>query len=139
MSSFKVEKILCPIDFSEDSKYAVDYAIGLAEKLKATLYVIHIIPHIAYRRTSYYDVDDKTDLAKLCDCIPADISYKSELVKSDDIDEGIADYAVENDVDLIIIATHGHSSLVRILLGSTTESLSRKAPCPVTILHKPKK
>ncbi len=47
MSSLKIDKILCPIDFSEDSKYAVKYAIGMAETFKATLHVMQQLPVIS--------------------------------------------------------------------------------------------
>ena len=43
----------------------------------------------------------------------------------------IVEYANENDVDLIVIGTHGHTGLRRVLMGSVAESVVRKAECPV--------
>ncbi len=49
----------------------------------------------------------------------------------------IIETAKEEDVDLIIIATHGHSGVEHILFGSTAEKVVRKAPCPVLTLREP--
>jgi nucleotide-binding universal stress UspA family protein len=51
----------------------------------------------------------------------------------------IIETATEEDVDLIIIATHGHSGVEHILFGSTAEKVVRKAPCPVLTLREPAK
>ena len=49
----------------------------------------------------------------------------------------IIQYAKENNVDLIVMGTHGHSGLVHVLLGSVTERVVRKAPCPVLTIRHP--
>ena len=43
----------------------------------------------------------------------------------------IIDYACENEIDLIVIGTHGRSGLMHVLMGSVAERIVRKAPCPV--------
>jgi universal stress protein A len=47
----------------------------------------------------------------------------------------INQYAQEEDIDLIVIATHGHSGMEHILFGSTAEKVVRKAPCPVLVVR----
>jgi nucleotide-binding universal stress UspA family protein len=47
----------------------------------------------------------------------------------------INQYALERDIDLVIIATHGHSGMEHILFGSTAEKVVRKAPCPVLVVR----
>lgn len=50
----------------------------------------------------------------------------------------IIGYARRNDVDLIVMATHGRGAIAHVLLGSTTEKVVRKAPCAVmTIRNRP--
>jgi nucleotide-binding universal stress UspA family protein len=49
----------------------------------------------------------------------------------------INETAKENNVDLIIIATHGHTGVEHMLFGSTAEKVVRKAPCPVLTLREP--
>jgi nucleotide-binding universal stress UspA family protein len=46
-------------------------------------------------------------------------------------------YAKERDIDLIVMGTHGRSGLVHVLLGSVTEKVVRKAPCPVLTVRHP--
>ncbi len=131
------KKILCPVDFSEGCKEALNHAIDIAEKFGGSLTLIHVIPHVStFSMTSYYDVDDKTDLANLISTIPANIPHNSEIVKNDDVDDGIAEYARDNKFDIIVMGTHGHSGIGRVLLGSTAEETIRKAPCPVLVVRK---
>ncbi|HUQ68179.1 MAG TPA: universal stress protein, partial [Planctomycetaceae bacterium] len=47
----------------------------------------------------------------------------------------IVKYAAEQDVDVIVVGTHGRSGLTHLLLGSTAEKVVRKAPCPVLTVH----
>ncbi|MEE9431540.1 MAG: universal stress protein, partial [Melioribacteraceae bacterium] len=49
----------------------------------------------------------------------------------------INETAAEEDIDLIIIATHGHTGMEHLLFGSTAEKVVRKAPCPVLTLREP--
>jgi nucleotide-binding universal stress UspA family protein len=51
----------------------------------------------------------------------------------------INETASELDIDLIIIATHGHTGMEHLLFGSTAEKVVRKAPCPVLTLREPVK
>ena len=47
----------------------------------------------------------------------------------------IVQYAADEQIDLIIIATHGHSGMEQVLFGSTAEKVVRKAPCPVLVVR----
>ena len=49
----------------------------------------------------------------------------------------INETASEKDIDLIIMATHGHTGVEHLLFGSTAEKVVRKAPCPVLTLREP--
>ena len=51
----------------------------------------------------------------------------------------IVETALEEDIDLIIIATHGHTGIEHVLFGSTAEKVVRKAPCPVLTIREPVK
>ncbi|MDH4128059.1 MAG: universal stress protein [Spirochaetota bacterium] len=136
MDSVNFNEILCPIDFSKLSVHALHYAVKLSEQFKSKLYVIHVIPLVTtFSRTAYF-VDEHTDMKKLCsDEIPKGISYESEIIKNDEVYDGITEYAKEKEIDLIVMGTHGHSSISRVLLGSTTEEVSRKATCPVMLVR----
>jgi nucleotide-binding universal stress UspA family protein len=49
----------------------------------------------------------------------------------------IVDFAVDNNIDLIVMASHGRSGISRLLLGSIAEEVMRKAPCPVLVVKQP--
>jgi nucleotide-binding universal stress UspA family protein len=68
--------------------------------------------------------------------IPPDIKSKM-IVKTGKPFVEIIETASEEDIDLIIIATHGHTGIEHVLFGSTAEKVIRKAPCPVLTLREP--
>jgi nucleotide-binding universal stress UspA family protein len=68
--------------------------------------------------------------------IPSDVVVKT-IVKTGKPFIEIIETAADEDVDLIIIATHGHTGVEHILFGSTAEKVVRKAPCPVLTLREP--
>jgi len=70
--------------------------------------------------------------------IPPEMNVKS-IVKTGKPFVEIIETASYEDVDLIIIATHGHTGVEHILFGSTAEKVVRKAPCPVLTLRDPLK
>jgi nucleotide-binding universal stress UspA family protein len=49
----------------------------------------------------------------------------------------IIQFAKEKDIDLIVMGTHGHTGLVHVLMGSVTEKVVRKSPCPVLTVRHP--
>ena len=49
----------------------------------------------------------------------------------------IIQFAKENDIDLIVMGTHGHTGLAHLLMGSVAEKVVRKAPCPVLTVRHP--
>jgi len=51
--------------------------------------------------------------------------------------EEIVDFARNNEIDLIVMSTHGRTGLKHVLMGSTTEKVVRKAPCPVLSIRHP--
>lgn len=68
--------------------------------------------------------------------IPVEVKVKS-IVKTGKPFIEIIETASEENIDLIIIATHGHTGMEHILFGSTAEKVVRKAPCPVLTIREP--
>lgn len=64
------------------------------------------------------------------------IEYKTEMVKGIADDE-IVKYAKNNDIDMIVIGTHGRTGLEHVIFGSTAEKVVRSAVCPVLTVHCP--
>ncbi|MFZ0390937.1 MAG: universal stress protein, partial [Calditrichia bacterium] len=148
LTSTQIQKILVPIDFSAYSKSATDYAIEFARKTGATLSFMHTIEHdihpsfYASGIDSIFQID--TELRDrvienmrnfLSDQLPAEMTAQYHVSEGKAHKE-IVEFSKENQVDLIVIATHGLTGLDYILLGSTTEKVVRWANCPVLTVRR---
>ncbi|MCI0489706.1 MAG: universal stress protein [Blastocatellia bacterium] len=135
----RLKEVLFTTDFSEASARAFDYALTFAAKFDAKLFVLHIIDDdsIEFYKTAEIYQDDKLKdrveefLREYVNGLPG-----SELVTSVHVVEGRAEseivrFAEEHEIDLIAIATRGHSLLEEELLGTTADRVIRHAPCPV--------
>jgi nucleotide-binding universal stress UspA family protein len=145
----EVKKILVPIDFSDYSKSALKYAVNFAKKFNAELYLIYVVEPIIYPPdfsmgqiaipTLDLGMDKRAfeELNKLAEKeIPKEL-IANTIVKTGKPFIEIIESAEEENIDLIIIATHGHTGMEHILFGSTAEKVVRKAPCPVLTLREP--
>ena len=149
--NLNIKKVLVPIDFSDYSKSALKYAINFSKQFKAEVILVYVIEPIIYPPdfsmgqiampsvNTEWDERAKDELAKLAkNEIPAELPSKT-VIKTGKPFVEIIETATEEDVDIIIIATHGHTGVEHILFGSTAEKVVRKAPCPVLTLREPVK
>lgn len=148
----ELKKILVPIDFSDNSKQALRYANSFAEIFKSELLLVYVIEPILYppdfslgqitiSTPEIHELDNraKEELEKLAsEERTAGVSARA-FIRSGKPFMEILHLAKEEDVDLIIISSHGHSGMEHILFGSTSEKVVRKAPCPVLTLREPSK
>jgi len=146
-----IKKVLVPIDFSDYSKSALKYAADFAQKFNAEMILIYVVEPVIYPPdfsmgqiaipsiNTEWDMKAKEELDKLADTeISNSITVKT-IIKTGKPFIEVIETASEEDVDIIIIASHGHSGMEHILFGSTAEKVVRKAPCPVLTLREPKK
>jgi nucleotide-binding universal stress UspA family protein len=141
----KIERILCPVDFSEDSEKAYDYAYSLALQYRAKLFVEHIVPIFEYGNPFaaeaglYFDLiaSAKRDLGKLIGRHAANGLEIETDVQNGYVPDSILSAARRQHADLIVMGTHGRRGMDRLLMGSTTENVLRKASCPVLAVRKP--
>jgi len=145
-----MKTILHPTDFSEPSKYAMGYAVAMAEEFGAKLVVVHVIEEIS--SALYFDMLQTPPLAQLMadiekqagkalqDLIPADARAKLKveyLIRKGAPFLEIIRCAREIQADLIVCGTHGRSGLKHALFGSVAEKVVRKASCPVLSVRHP--
>ena len=141
----QLERILCPIDFSEFSVKAYDYAQSLAWHYKAELLVQHVLySHPAfYTDAAYKEICQKlrTDaLRKLREFTKRRTRTKVQpqcVVQDGIASDQILSFAEAQAVNLIVMGTHGLRGIDRLMLGSVTERVLRKARCPVLAVRKP--
>jgi len=139
----KLERILFATDFSQVSQQAMPYAVALARKFKAKLFVCHTLDASA---PGLYDAAFLVLPARVKELAQeaekklralfedSGVEWEPVLVQGDAA-LGIADVADEKDVDVIIASTHGRSGLGRVLLGSVAERLLHTSKKPVLILR----
>jgi universal stress protein A len=134
------KRLLVPTDFSESSLKALDYAIQFARSHgTAELILLHVIEGI--RHTRY--IPDVSALLEQQRAEAADrIAELEQRVRRRRVKcravlhfgipyQVIAENAEKCNADLIIIATHGHTGLAHLFLGSVAERVVRVAKCPV--------
>lgn len=131
-----IKRILCPVDFSEYNHAANDYASMLAKSSGARIIYLHaFLPDVNAALPAHFDSEKelKQMRRELEDFIkPAqDQIVAAYIIEWGRATEAIVQYADENDIDLIVMGTHGRTGLSRMLMGSVAEAVVRKAECPV--------
>ena len=140
----QLKRILVPTDFSEHSANAMKYACALAEKFSSELHLLHVLqdlvamvpePGLAFPPPGDYMNELKTSAEEAMKKLPDSSSPQTgAIVRA--TRQGppfleIIRYAKTNDIDLIVMGTHGRSGLAHMLMGSVAEKVVRKASCPV--------
>lgn len=146
----RVEKILAPVDFSDASRPGLARAVALADDFDAELHVLHVVPEPEVAVYPPFGVAADGEriqhaireaheqaFARLVEGMPPGRSRRlTEARTGIGIAPTVVAYAEESDADLIVMGTHGHRGFRRFLLGSVTEEVVRRAPCPV-LTHPP--
>jgi nucleotide-binding universal stress UspA family protein len=133
----QAKKILFPTDFSTVSDDALRFAAMLARDTGATLHIVHVEePPTAYGGgETYYGVPepDTGALNRMLEAVKPDdpkVAYEQHLLIGNPADE-VIEYAKREQVDMIVMASHGRTGVLRFLMGSVAERVVREAPCPV--------
>lgn len=137
------KKILCPVDFSTNDEAALATATSLARDTGATVLILHVEePPLAYGAGHmYYGDPDPTrdDLRAMLEAVklgdPA-VSYEHRLITGDPATAIVREAEAEN-VDFVVMSTHGRTGFGRLLMGSVAEAVVRRAKCPVLTVKQP--
>lgn len=144
---YPFKKVLCPTDFSEPSLCGLKMANEMAKHGEIEIIVINVhkpIPHLPTPRLQASEVvfditeyekhvieDAKQNLADVSAKV-LDEGVKARLeVRMGSPAQEILEFASEEEVDAILIATHGHTGLKHIVFGSVAQRVVRRAKCPV--------
>ena len=133
---FPLKKILLPIDFSERCLGGARYAIPLVEHFHSELTLLHVISPMDYLspEVQTFNEDRRKKASKELDdflCAALDHLNTRRILREGDPAEVIANQAVQDRSDLIMMPTHGYSPFRRLLLGSTTSKVLHDTACPV--------
>jgi nucleotide-binding universal stress UspA family protein len=145
----EINKVLVPTDFSDSARYALDYAVSLAEKLHAEITLLHVVEEMTVGYTSdlfpvpmaevFQEISSyaRKALAGLVAAVgDRGVPVRESLSRGKAAHEIVRE-AREGAFDMIVMGTHGRGALDHALFGSTTERVVRKAPCPVLTCRRP--
>lgn len=138
------DEILVPTDGSQGMKQVADHALALAELCGATVHVLYVVDETAYaaipgdtreRVREALEGDGESATKAIAErAIERDLDVEREI-RWGDPTVAIVAYAIENDVDLIVMGTRGKTGFERYLLGSVAEKVIRVSPIPVVTVH----
>lgn len=145
MKEFK--KILFPTDFSESSIQLVPYVKTMVKRFDAELHVLFVarifqyftsiyVPHPSintFEKELIEGAEKRMDEFK--DEFLADLPAVKASVILGDAAEKILEYAKMEDMDMIILGTHGRKGLDRVIFGSVAEKVVKMAPVPLFIIN----
>jgi len=145
----EIRHILVPTDFSESSKRALDYAVGLAQTFGAKLTLLHVVELPSYVTDGHVPVhvsmalrDDlqghaQRELAHFpSEGSGAPVEIARQVVIGVPHRQ-ILETAEAERVDWIVMATYGRTGLSHLVMGSVAERVVRTAPCPVLTIRPP--
>ncbi|QKT04168.1 universal stress protein [Ectothiorhodospiraceae bacterium 2226] len=145
----QIERIVCPVDFSPASEAAAEYALQLAQRLKARVAFLHsLYAQLAGVYSETLDLDELyRSVRREADAKLGALRARAEAaevpaelaVVEGPVAPAVREFAQRWSADLVVMATHGRQGLRRWLLGSTAEGLLRSLPAPLLTMARPDK
>ena len=137
--SVTFKNILLATDFSEVSKKAVPYAVAIASRYASKIYFAHVLPPKARTPIPIEPLPAELDRERVSAEVEMEIFLQNALVnvphnvllENGPIWDALSDLIQRDEIDLLVLGTHGRGGLKKVILGSVAEELFRLAPCPV--------
>ena len=133
-----ISRILVPTDFSESSDAALEFARAIAERVGASIHLLHVLNEPLLAEGLAAEAFSRTTPSferSVLDAAKADLSGRADGAASAEVVFGhpadIGAYASKLGADLIVMGTRGRTGIAHLFLGSVAETVVRSAPCPV--------
>jgi len=148
MARVEWKRILCPVDFSDTSRAALETAVELATTFGAELLLVHAYPIPGYTFPDGSAVASARMLQDLADEAARHLEEWKGLAREAgaqrvEVERAVGDpageivrIAKEHECDLVVMGTHGRTGIEHALMGSIAERVVRKAACPVLTIRK---
>ncbi len=145
----RTRQILCPTDFSETASHALSYAIEMANLYQVNIRLLHVMskpygehnygiivesPELLEKQLEAYSEEKLSGLVAQIEPALDNLLSVTPVIRSGDIFAQILEDSVENEVGMIVIASHGHTGLSHLLNPNVAEALANKATCPVLVV-----
>ena len=140
---FPPRRILVGCDFSTDSELAFQYGLAMAQEFEAELHLVHVVEPPVYQNVLFSDVssglyDRETMIEELSEKLDRRVPDEARnwcdlktVLREGKPDEELTRYADVNDMDLMVVGVRGHGLVETLFVGSTTDRVARRSPCPV--------
>ena len=135
-----IKQVLCPVDFSDVSQHALDHAAAIAQWYRSRLTVLHVfvnLPAMDLPPLVLEDADRErltASLRKMAARVPRDVEVRLSVQEAEHVHDEILAQVVAEHADLLVLGSHGRSGFQRLFLGSVTEKVIRKVPCPILVV-----
>ena len=148
---FSPKKILVPTDFSVYADDAIKQAIDIAKQYKAQLYMLHVVDEKFQQCAADYCVDEATFRKILKESVDgandklreevkkitgdhAEVEITYDVIKGNAYEEIIREQENKG-IDLIVIASHGKTGILKNLMGGVVEKVIKRVKCPVLLIR----
>ena len=143
----KIKKILFPLDLTENSSKILPYVLSISEKYDSIIYLLHVVqdlnrwgklyvPHPSMDKFQKEAIEvAKKAMDKVCENqLQSCPNFQKRVVSGDAVEE-ILKVVESEDIDLLIMATHGRKGLEHTLFGSVANNVLKKSPVPVLVIN----
>lgn len=141
-AGISLKNILFATDFSEASQVALPYAAAIARRYDSQLHIAHITSPASYVISS--QPGDQATLESIHEAALADARQRMKTlashlktvphhtyVREGEVWDSLSDLIQTNEIDLVVVGTHGRTGIEKLVLGSKAEEILRRATCPV--------
>ena len=143
----EIKKILFPLDLTENSSKILPYVLSVSEKYNSQIYLLHVVqdlnkwgklyvPHPSMDKFQEEAIKNaKKAMDKICENqLQSCPNFQKRVVSGDTVDEILKIIESEN-IDLLIMGTHGRKGLEHVIFGSVAENIVKKSPVPVLSIN----
>jgi nucleotide-binding universal stress UspA family protein len=136
----RITQILCPVDFSEISRHAVDHAAAIARWYEARLMLLYVFASVPTMDLPPLILEDSdrerlmASMRQMAAHVPTGMALDFRIEEAGFVHDEILAQLTATHADLLVVGTHGRSGFQRLFLGSVTEKVIRKASCPTLVV-----
>jgi nucleotide-binding universal stress UspA family protein len=143
----EIKKILFPIDLTENSSKILPYVLSISEKYNSAIYLLHVVhdllrwghsyvPHTSMQKFQQEATEGaEKAMQRICDDqLQSCPNFQRRIVSGDPVSEILNAIESEN-IDLVIMGTHGRKGLEHVLFGSVAENVVKRSPVPVLTIN----
>jgi nucleotide-binding universal stress UspA family protein len=143
----EINKILFPIDLTENSSKILPYVLSVSEKYDSSIYLLHVVHDLLKWGHSYVPHTSMDNFLKeaiagaekamdrVCDeQLQSCPNFQRRIVSGDPVAEILKTIESEG-IDMVIMGTHGRKGLEHVIFGSVAENVVKKSPVPVLTIN----